>query len=485
MSNRKNRLTIGWKMFILVLATVLFAGASVCAFSYFVSVKQIDGYFKKFASNSADNYAYIADGDFLSELKAVVESGEFQQLRARAEETDDESLIRDYLIERNLWIQYDEERTRMINYVRNMDEITYLYIICWNQEEPYDMYLMDADDVPLYETGYHEPREERFEDFNPLGQNEPTISESKWGNLCSAYAPIYDRYGNFVCLVGCDIEMSDIMQERLTNLGYSIIGAVICTMFVLIVAFIIVNRIVVRPLNEITEAMKDFSPSAHSDIASANVIDLNIRSNDEIRDIHDEIRSMQLRILNYISSITDITKQKELAETEVGKMSRTAYRDDLTGIGNKTAYTLKVKDLDLMIQRGNAEFAIVMVDVNGLKEVNDEFGHASGDIYLNGCCRIMCNIFKHSPIYRIGGDEFVAVLTGEDYENRSERTEELRTEYKKASENFDNDPWLRFSAAVGIAEYASEDRTVEIVFNRADKYMYDDKTKCKRRKNNP
>jgi len=181
MSNRKNRLTIGWKMFILVLATVLFAGASVCAFSYFVSVKQIDGYFKKFASNSAENYAYIADGDFLSELKAVVESGEFQQLRARAEETDDESLIREYLIEHDLWIQYDEERTRMINYVRNMDEITYLYIICWNQEEPYDMYLMDADDVPLYETGYHEPREERFEDFNPLGQNEPTISESKWG----------------------------------------------------------------------------------------------------------------------------------------------------------------------------------------------------------------------------------------------------------------------------------------------------------------
>lgn len=61
------------------------------------------------------------------------------------------------------------------------------------------------------------------------------------------------------------------------------------------------------------------------------------------------------------------------------------------------------------------EFALLVADVNGLKEANDALGHESGDQLIKNTSRCICKIFEHSPVFRIGGDEFVVILTGEDY----------------------------------------------------------------------
>ena len=82
---------------------------------------------------------------------------------------------------------------------------------------------------------------------------------------------------------------------------------------------------------------------------------------------------MQIRIIDYINEVTDITTAKEIAE-------RNAYRDGLTGTGNKASYEQKMKELDEAIGSGIAEFAIVMVDVNDLKSTNDRYGHSAGDM---------------------------------------------------------------------------------------------------------
>jgi GGDEF domain-containing protein len=54
-----------------------------------------------------------------------------------------------------------------------------------------------------------------------------------------------------------------------------------------------------------------------------------------------------------------------------------------------------------------------MFDLNDLKHINDRYGHERGDEYIVNCCRLICQVFKHSPVFRIGGDEFVALLRGE------------------------------------------------------------------------
>ena len=66
----------------------------------------------------------------------------------------------------------------------------------------------------------------------------------------------------------------------------------------------------------------------------------------------------------------------------------------------------------------DCEFAIAMFDVNSLKLINDSLGHEAGDKYLLRACHLICEVFKHSPVYRMGGDEFIVVLSGEDYKNR-------------------------------------------------------------------
>ena len=91
-------------------------------------------------------------------------------------------------------------------------------------------------------------------------------------------------------------------------------------------------------------------------------------------------------------------------------------RDALTKVNNRTAYEQEERVLqEKIVSEDNLEFAIAMFDVNNLKLINDSRGHEAGDAYLVRASRLICNTFKHCPVYRMGGDEFLAVLMGEDY----------------------------------------------------------------------
>ena len=98
---------------------------------------------------------------------------------------------------------------------------------------------------------------------------------------------------------------------------------------------------------------------------------------------------------------------------------------------------------------------------------------------IQGCCRLICDAFKHSPVYRIGGDEFVVVLQSVDFDNRHDLVDSLRTSYEEALQDSAAKPWEQYSAAVGMAELASHDLSVDFVFKRADKAMYRDKKRIK------
>jgi diguanylate cyclase (GGDEF)-like protein len=122
-----------------------------------------------------------------------------------------------------------------------------------------------------------------------------------------------------------------------------------------------------------------------------------------------------------------------------------------------------------------------MVDMNKLKPINDKHGHKAGDQYIRGCCRMVCDAFKHSPVYRIGGDEFIVVLQGQDYEDRQSIAEHLRNEFDKKYSQTELDQWFRYSAAVGIAENASFDTSAAVVFKRAENDMYEDKGRFRKK----
>ena len=168
--------------------------------------------------------------------------------------------------------------------------------------------------------------------------------------------------------------------------------------------------------------------------------------------------------------------QANALQEKLAKSNRAVNRDPLTGVRSVAAYMDKVESLKEKINRGEAgSFGLVECDLNGLKEVNDNFGHDIGDIYLVNGCKAICSVFRHSPVFRVGGDEFVVVLEDRDLENREKLMDILK---KTVEESFaKGDPIHgKVSLAAGLAVYDPElDKTVGDVLKRADTYMYNNK----------
>ncbi len=158
-----------------------------------------------------------------------------------------------------------------------------------------------------------------------------------------------------------------------------------------------------------------------------------------------------------------------------------AYTDSLTGLKNYAAYShIKKKMNEKICADPEIRFAVVVMDVNDLKKVNDAYGHKVGDALLISASRLICNVFQHSPVCRIGGDEFVAILENSDYDG----LEELKIRFGECMGKTTfpaEDRMLPVSVAVGFAKYSKEDHAgFEDVFQQADAAMYANKALCKK-----
>ena len=119
-------------------------------------------------------------------------------------------------------------------------------------------------------------------------------------------------------------------------------------------------------------------------------------------------------------------------------------------------------------------FAVVVCDVNGLKHINDTLGHKAGDTYICSACKMICEYYKHSPVFRIGGDEFAILLTGQDYENRHAILAQINDQLEQ------NIGTNNVVASLGMSDYdPQQDNTFHAVFARADALMYERKQALK------
>lgn len=168
------------------------------------------------------------------------------------------------------------------------------------------------------------------------------------------------------------------------------------------------------------------------------------------------------------SNYQTMKKREKENDEALGAAQNMAYRDQLTGVKSKHAYAEKEESMNMRIKQSLvAEFAVVVCDVNGLKQINDTLGHKAGDEYIKTACMMICKLFKHSPVYRIGGDEFVVIMEGEDYANRLH----LMAELEDMVEN--NNKVGGVVVAAGLTDFdPSVDISFRQVFDRADSIMY-------------
>ena len=150
----------------------------------------------------------------------------------------------------------------------------------------------------------------------------------------------------------------------------------------------------------------------------------------------------------------------------------------LTKVRNKRAYNIEISKIDRDLQESSVNFGVVMIDLNFHKKINDTYGHDCGDVSIRTLCRVICEVFAHSPVFRIGGDEFVVILKDSDFYNRNILLQKFELEVEELQKC--KEPWKKVSAAVGVAVYEpTTDAGYEDVFKRADKLMYKNKKKMK------
>ena len=170
--------------------------------------------------------------------------------------------------------------------------------------------------------------------------------------------------------------------------------------------------------------------------------------------------------------INDIDERVKRDQEQAMRLSAARNRvnlDELTGVKNKHAYIDIENEINTMIEQGTVTpFALVVLDLVGVHGVNDSQGHRAGDEFIKQGCKIICDVFQHSPVYRVGGDEFVAITTGRDYDQIDVLMDSLMKRNKAGK--------ARGGVVVagGMARYDDE-RSMETLYRRADRAMYKNK----------
>ncbi len=170
-----------------------------------------------------------------------------------------------------------------------------------------------------------------------------------------------------------------------------------------------------------------------------------------------------------------LSKNKLDAEKETRiAFQNMATKDSMTGVRNKHAYLEYEHDLNQKIHNNELKhLAVVVCDINGLKHINDTLGHAAGDKLIKDACALICEIFIHGAVFRVGGDEFVVILQEKGYDTMKETISVMN---RKVEANI---PENGVVVSIGYSVLEEGDHHVRDVFERADKMMYERKQQLK------
>lgn len=226
------------------------------------------------------------------------------------------------------------------------------------------------------------------------------------------------------------------------------IATLIALAFVAVSVYIAKNM--TRPLKELNAAAKE--------IAAGNLdISISCDTGDEVDDLAqslaETVRQLKIRI-DYINSL--------------------AFVDKLTGVKNNTAYLQELARWREWMKGGEVNFAVFVIDVNGLKQVNDTLGHASGNELIIKTAEAAVAVFGKERVFRIGGDEFAVICPDTD----AAACAAFKSAFEETVERIGKK--ISLSAAIGSAVCdPQKDISYEAVFERADAEMYQRKLEMK------
>ena len=358
--------------------------------------------------------------------------------------------------------------------IQEVNDVDCLYLSVIDVPTEGFVYLVDAAEEDPCPPGVLDPIYEENRELltDPDRGFPPYITNTEpYGWLVTAGAPVYNDEHEVICYAMVDISMDAIRAQQRSFITTLALVLLLMTVLVCVLSILLINRFLIDPINMLSSAASHYSAGKDN---TDEIDSLRIKTEDEIQSLYLSIKQMMHDINGYIDNLVSTTQELTKTRLKADQMDELAHRDALTGVGSKLAYDQKVAELQNDIREGKARFGIVMVDTNNLKKLNDTYGHERGNDAIKATGALLCDVFKHSPVYRIGGDEFTAVPEGRDYDNIADLVESFNLELSKLQ----GQPWEKISAAIGYALYEDEE-TVDEVFRKADHMMYANKQKMK------
>ncbi len=299
----------------------------------------------------------------------------------------------------------------------------------------------------------------------------PAVDETsyvdRWGRFYSAYSPVFDSAGRVAGIVAVDYDAAwyekQIAAQRTTVFIIGVVSLLIGATIVAVATeqlrkrFVALNmevRRLAEDASELSEEIGLVSGKITGDAKKTRRKFYDSGSDSSIDALNAMVRGMHEELRGRISDV------HALASTDV-----------LTGVGNRSAYFEEVDRLNQQIVSGKASFAVAVFDVNVYRTIDDRGDRgdrASGDRLLVDAASALKSVFRSGRVYRIGGDEFVAILDNATEEKMNGLLAELRGSIAKL--NAGRETPLTVSG--GAAEYLrGTDGDYDKVFRRAGKAM--------------
>lgn len=381
-------------------------------------------------------------------------------------------------LQKAFFIYYHEYWLLTFEQAREAFDMPYSYYLLLYEDGFRVVYMIDGERTPK------ETSEGKFLYLGDVYTNDPAIYDvewatwrtgekqdafqewdNKWGHTYAYYTPL-NINGETKGLIGTEIEVARVNREVLETtikLSVAIAAAVI---FGTVIILIIINNRFIRKIGRLEAAVHTYTDT--KDASVSEVIAREAKGRDEVSSLARQVASMVIEMENYVRNLVKTTHELKSAKKLNFELSASRERDTITGIRNRTAYDLMSSGMDREIKNGVMRFGIAIVSLTSLKVIKDSFGEDKANQSVKKLCAIVCEIFDHSPVFRIDNEDFAIVLRGGDYDKAGELVAEFNSRIAAMRGDRSLEPWEKVAAVIGVSKYdSSSDTSVEAVLNRA------------------
>lgn len=274
--------------------------------------------------------------------------------------------------------------------------------------------------------------------------------------LISAFVrlPLDDDAGKRQVILGLS-QPADFIVRDIGTLGWNIAKIVAVLSLLSLVLSALAARALTRPLQDMMHAIQRFSKDR-------SVSPLPLRRQDELGQLARSFQEMQQEIVEHLNQLNESRNA----------LDHLAQHDPLTGLPNRRMFFERLQQAIANARRTHQPLALLFIDLDYFKEINDSHGHALGDEVLKAVARLLSSATREvDTVARLGGDEFVILF------NVLEEPQDIQRIVHKLHERFQSPLRidglaLNVRASIGVSRYPEDGDSAERLMQHADRAMY-------------